>query len=942
MGTVAVTIGLGTWGFRELAFTHRLSLLQSVYHAARLYALEIGPADGSGTPGIDPNWQIALALALAAALGLGVLLAFAGGLLRRLITRHALSRHVIVCGAGVHGSHLARELSARHDVVLVDPNAAAPGMKNAPSWHEWRMAADAVDSDTLLLAGARRASWLVAVTGDDYTNSQIVSALQTLGGSKDGMQVLVQIEDPALARFLEDGGRAEQPHARDRPGDSAAWPTPVGGACTPARSQAGARALVTSFSPNAIAADALLDEAHRKLPSGERRPLLAVEDGFAPYLILAGDHPLLDAIVLAALRQWRVRILRLRERSSDVSLPPVRIGLYGPRASARVERLTRTWRPEPDVLELEAKDVELAGGAAVAQAGWLAERSHAAHAFVACERELDAVELSLGLSRTLGAQVLMTRVTTQPPSLLDARIQERTAADRRCAETTVRAIDELAYDRDTMAGVAAPERLARALAEEPGEAVARDAGDELFAHGQLGIHSDPMWRVLASEETLARPLIAPVPISALVRAGLSIELRTLANLRAAAEALAREDRPLEAFGAWCEYARLLTATDVHGEPDPTAQAGGEELAAELLRMRALTLGVPAGPRPSGCSPKGNPSARTLDPPPAVLSGAERVAIFAGAACAMTAQCRTLLAEMLSGALERYDGIVMSRGGEGGLPGLVGAIARELDLRRIDYAPAGAEAHELHPTPRESLAMWSDVFAAGVRLQDVRVVSCPGGPLATADLLLARALGASVAWIDPASETLTTLDDELPFGAGGVLELPDDAMTLRAFLSWSSAPEDMPCELRDSVARYLHADYRRRQRRRKPPGDAALAPWEQLLPALQRSNLAQAGDIPNKLAAVGKRLAEPGTAGEPLELSEEQVETLAEIEHGRWNLERLRGGWRSGARDVSRLVTSSLKPWADLDEETREFDREAVRNIAPALADAGWQVRDAEP
>jgi len=52
---------------------------------------------------------------------------------------------------------------------------------------------------------------------------------------------------------------------------------------------------------------------------------------------------------------------------------------------------------------------------------------------------------------------------------------------------------------------------------------------------------------------------------------------------------------------------------------------------------------------------------------------------------------------------------------------------------------------------------------------------------------------------------------------------------------------------------------------------------------------------------------------------------------------LRGGWQLGERAVTRLVTSYLKPWTELDDEAKEFDREAVRNIAPALADAGWGV-----
>jgi len=304
---IVVTLALGTWGFRELAFPVRLSLLQSIYHAARLYTLEIGPADGSGSPPLGPNWQILVAFVLAVMLVIRALLALAGRFVQRAVAHRLLSGHVIVCGAGVHGSRLARALSAEHDVVLVDADAGAAGMRGSPSRHEWRLVADAVEPDALLSAGARRANWLIAITGDDFTNSQIVSALFALGGFKDGLQLMVQIEDPSLARFLEDSD-PRAPAAGDR--------------SRARRSLELARAVVTPFSPNAIAADALLERARSKLAADDGGPLLEITDGEAPYVILAGDHPLLDAIVLAALRHWRVRILRELEQPSGSGHPP--------------------------------------------------------------------------------------------------------------------------------------------------------------------------------------------------------------------------------------------------------------------------------------------------------------------------------------------------------------------------------------------------------------------------------------------------------------------------------------------------------------------------------------------------------------------------------------------------------------------------------------------
>jgi len=144
-------------------------------------------------------------------------------------------------------------------------------------------------------------------------------------------------------------------------------------------------------------------------------------------------------------------------------------------------------------------------------------------------------------------------------------------------------------------------------------------------------------------------------------------------------------------------------------------------------------------------------------------------------------------------------------------------------------------------------------------------------------------------------------------------------------------------VREQLARQFHAAYRRRQRGRKDASDPAMAPWEELLPVLQRSNLALADDVPGKLALVGRRLARPGSR---LALRSDEVELLAEAEHGRYNVERLEGGWQSGDRHLLRRVTPHLRPWDELSDEAREYDREAVRTIDMALAAAGWGVTDA--
>ena len=191
--------------------------------------------------------------------------------------------------------------------------------------------------------------------------------------------------------------------------------------------------MVSPFSANAIAAEALLDESNVRGESSVRGeadsdlPLMAMRNGAAPNLLLVGDHPLIDALVLATLRRWRVRTLRELESASGRVRPPIHISIYGPEAEQRVARLRETWRPEPEVLTIEGRDSSRPTGASPEIDDWLRARGRGDHAIVACLDELDGIALTLTVARALGDRARMTRVTTQFENELDAYVEERTA-----------------------------------------------------------------------------------------------------------------------------------------------------------------------------------------------------------------------------------------------------------------------------------------------------------------------------------------------------------------------------------------------------------------------------------------------------------------------------------------------------------------------------------
>ena len=68
--------------------------------------------------------------------------------------------------------------------------------------------------------------------------------------------------------------------------------------------------------------------------------------------------------------------------------------------------------------------------------------------------------------------------------------------------------------------------------------------------------------------------------------------------------------------------------------------------------------------------------------------------------------------------------------------------------------------------------------------------------------------------------------------------------------------------------------------------------------------------------------------------------MAEMEHGRWNVERIRSGWRLGDRDPDKKISPYLRPWAELKgfpKDPQNWDREYVSNWPKDFKEAGFEV-----
>ncbi|KAH0846597.1 hypothetical protein AYO21_10460 [Fonsecaea monophora] len=147
-----------------------------------------------------------------------------------------------------------------------------------------------------------------------------------------------------------------------------------------------------------------------------------------------------------------------------------------------------------------------------------------------------------------------------------------------------------------------------------------------------------------------------------------------------------------------------------------------------------------------------------------------------------------------------------------------------------------------------------------------------------------------------------------------LDLHVDYKMFRNYLNGMPLPE----QLREELAEKLHNVYRDHMAR--TPGKVAES-WGELREELRESSRAHADSIPWKLREIKCFLSEKQEGRRAISnFSQAQIDRLGEIEHDRWNAERLQNRWGLGKeRDVEERKNPFLKPWSDLEPHVREID-----------------------
>ena len=337
-----------------------------------------------------------------------------------------------------------------------------------------------------------------------------------------------------------------------------------------------------------------------------------------------------------------------------------------------------------------------------------------------------------------------------------------------------------------------------------------------------------------------------------------------------------------------------------------------------------------------------------------------VLVVAGGAASLKPEQLPQVTAFLKQALADFSGTVISGGTTVGVPGCLGNAARLLadastkHFRLHGYIPRSlpedAEKDKRYDqiivsgadrfSPAQVLQAWQDILAAGIKPGDVRVLGFGGGEIAAFEYRLALALGATVGVVAGTGGAVDELlKDSLWSAVPGLrlFPLPPDAMTLRAFVLPAGCTIK-PAALGE-MAQEFHTRYRAGNLHKIKPDNLKL--WKDLPPTYQTANREQAAYAIHILETAGFGVREAKKPAIYKSFRLEEIELMAELEHGRWNIERLQDGWRYGkTKDEDRKLSPCLVCWKDLpdgEDGVRQYDRNAVRAFPEILAQAGLEV-----
>jgi len=316
-------------------------------------------------------------------------------------------------------------------------------------------------------------------------------------------------------------------------------------------------------------------------------------------------------------------------------------------------------------------------------------------------------------------------------------------------------------------------------------------------------------------------------------------------------------------------------------------------------------------------------------------------------------------------LRDFEGTVISGGTNTGLPGIVGKLtakhAKTDDVKYalLGYLPAnlpynvtrgiGYDKYVTSNTRTFSFLdvfkYWIDILFSEIPFENILVFGITGKTISELEYFFALSLGINVALIDKSGGAVDNiLQNPIWEHESNLLILPPDSDTLWALVNQNHKTSFTNDEAL-LLAHEVHNFYRQERINSLKPDTQniddlkVVMPWDKLDPKLKLSNIKQVEFYEHLLNQVGLEIRKSDNPKLfPLNDSFKDLDRLAQLEHARWNAERIMAGWRYGiTKDIFEKLNPYILKWDDLSEDIRKYDYDPIRNIPVLLAKIGFEV-----
>jgi hypothetical protein len=170
--------------------------------------------------------------------------------------------------------------------------------------------------------------------------------------------------------------------------------------------------------------------------------------------------------------------------------------------------------------------------------------------------------------------------------------------------------------------------------------------------------------------------------------------------------------------------------------------------------------------------------------------------------------------------------------------------------------------------------------------------------------------------------------------GPLVALLEDPMTVRMF---ATVPALLDGEVLEEAARAAHKIYL--AAKKDIVVDPSMQPWENLGLDLKASNRDQIANALEILRYAGFVVAPWTKTSKTIEFTGAEVQRMAAMEHGRFNVERTRQGWKpSEKKDMALKLSPHLIPWSKLPEHVKAWDYSAVKGWPAILKAIHLEIR----